>query len=83
MSVIWLFHQKTPISAAYFYAREVATPTLAEGDASVHIPYYLRRRTGSKILVDLTGFGYSLIAKRVKMTPECIWLFFMFDGIAV
>ena len=49
MSVIWLFHQKTLISAAY--AREVATPTLAGGDASVHIPYYLRRRTGSKILV--------------------------------
>ena len=56
MSVIWLFHHKTLISAAY--AREVATPTLVGGDASVHIPYYLRRRTGSKILVDspiLTG----------------------------
>ena len=35
-----------------FLCTGVATPTLTGGDASVHIPYYLRRRTGSKILVD-------------------------------
>ena len=29
----------------------VATPTLTGGDASVHIPYCLRSRTGSEILV--------------------------------
>ena len=56
----------------------VATPTLTGGDASVHIPYYLRRRTGSKILVywlDLLLVMLRLgLVIRQPLLPKIQWM---------